>query len=263
MSGESNDTGKKRSVFKRISFYALLLAIASLVYTYCQNRELDKLSYKSMGLEYRPQIKLIHKGGTVTAIVDNVPKTVEELTSPERQGLVTKKVSVTTKVLAFNDSPHVAKVMAKGFTDVPLGSDEIRKRILNEEERLNLEMLLNDSFYTSLEILPYTEHSYEFTVEITQANAEKKEFVVHFLILYGNEVGNIYDSYLWLRFKFDKANLQWMAKDGKQPQATASKEELSKFVHFHDKHFSTYMYAKPEAELIRTMIEDFREEQEK
>ena len=189
-----------------ISVLALAGSVVSLVRSCRQDAKLEELSYNMAGIENRPRIKLATPKTFQFQGRLEFPATVERFLEREKPSSAIK-VAVAAKVKAYNDSPFMARVVAQGHTDVPSGSPVIRNRLRDENERKEAILHLDEDYYHTEEILGYADHEFTFSLPFELADLKNKECVAHYAVLYTNEIGNLFDSYLWMKFRIGEGKI--------------------------------------------------------
>ena len=133
--------------------------------------------------------------------------------------------------------------------DVHSGEDEVRKFILDPDKRKNVKITLIDDFYKVVEFNTDKEH--DLTLTRTILSPKDGMFTIHYLFIYSNEIGNVYDTYIWARYAQKPINMFVADKTDKTVRLTVSKDELLKSIEFVDMRSSSHMYSKEDSkELI-------------
>lgn len=236
---------------------AIIISIISLSWTIYNDSKLEELSYDNRGLRHRPRI-VLEKPETFNFSMSAIfPGTIEALEDPKREN-PKAEITVSANIKGTNKSEAVAKIVAEAIMDTPTGLSELREMLLDEEKRKGLNFRPTKDYYHSIEVLPNEEHQFDFSRTIKAADLEKQECVVHYMVLYENEAGNLYDSYMWMRFNFKKTlPFQYATKDWVNVKPIIDENEVTQAIKHKDSHFSTHMYSKDSAEIIWDLAEEY------
>lgn len=240
-----NNEGKK-TPWPCIALLTLILGIAGLCYQVYRDNEADKLSFKNAGIQNRPNLEIVGR-----------PSIKSIKVAPESQGRIVNfndknlgfSPTLETELKLINDGNSVAKLMFEVVGDVHSGEDEVRKFILDPDKRKNVKITLIDDFYKVVEFNTDKEH--DLTLTRTILSPKDGMFTIHYLFIYSNEIGNVYDTYIWARYAQKPINMFVADKTDKTVRLTVSKDELLKSIEFVDMRSSSHMYSKEDSkELI-------------
>lgn len=245
----------KKTRWPLITFLALMLSIAGFCYKVYRDNEADKLSFKNSGIQNRPHLEIVGR-----------PSIKSIKVAPESQGKILNfndknlgfAPTLDTEVKLINDGSSVAKLMFEVLGDVHSGEDEIRKIILDPDKRKNIKFTFIDDFYKVVEFGKDKEH--DLTLTRTILSPKDSMFTIHYLFIYSNEIGNVYDTYIWARYAQKPIKMFVADKTDKTVTLTASKDEVLKSIEFVDMRSSSYMYSKKDSEELISLLKKLQEE---
>jgi hypothetical protein len=123
---------------------------------------------------------------------------------------ISSEVSLVGKLHFVNVGTSIAEVRAHGILDSLTGNAAIRNIVREKEKRKKYMILYRDPSFFHRSIPPNDTTSFEVNLPLVNYGLDTIT-VLHFWILYENELGNLYDTYYWLtlhklyaRFDIDK-----------------------------------------------------------
>ena len=222
---------------------ALILSLVTIGYTIYNNIELSKLSFQNAGIQPRPLLKI--EG---TPVIKSIRATSE---SPITKKNINERslgltLSLITEVKLINKGNSIAKMMFEVVADKHSGIPEVRKFILDPDKRKNIKFSLIDDFYKVVEINPDKDR--DITLSRTIKSPSNDRFTMHYMFIYSNEIGNVYDSYIWATYVQKPVKMRVADKTDTTIKLTMEPEELVKSIELEDIYEMTYMYSKKESE---------------
>ena len=132
--------------------------------------------------------------------------------------------------------------MFYAFTDRLSGSPEIRDFTINKFKNFPGKLItgLIDGYYQTIDILPGKQHTIETSRHVENIN--DGIFNIHYYLVYKNDVGNVYDTYYWARFRSKEFTLNPSTDDSD----TIGKALMGSIV-FVDDHYSYKMFNREES----------------
>ena len=249
-----------------VAWLALLASVLGFVYTTYNDTIIKREAFENFGMTNRPLLEFIEDIKMTHFTVDLKPllEPRDPTHSIKEPHQILKEIklilTIEPELEVKNTSNFIAIQLLNIVTDKYTGEAEIRKQIpenlLDDDKYLTV----SDQFYKSGDILPGRTIKMRMPHAINDFSLEK-ECVLHYLILYMNESGNVFDSYFWLKLKVKPITVDYTIENGilKFPL------DLTKHVEYIEKHFSTHMYSKEESDSIlrihNTMGNRFREQE--
>jgi hypothetical protein len=247
----------KESIKFGLPIVALLIALASLSYTIYNNSLVRRLKFENDGSKNRPLLKF-EKVEKFHYTLESNPISHDELLKQIDAGKVPNinlKLTVDPEIVVTNDGSSVATVIFNAVTDKYSGLPEMRKALLSENYEEFCTVKLLDEFYQTITLLPGKSIPFRYPHEIGNINFEKDEFTIHYLTIYTNEIGNVYDSYFWIRFKMRPIEGR---VEGTDEKLNIILEKLEGSLKVIDTHFQTCMYTHDESKKILDIHERHR-----
>jgi len=236
------------------SVIAIFISLVSLSYTAYNDYKIKNISFDSEGLQNRPLIEFENK-------IDIIHYKYETKEPVSAKDLYQKKLTNLNVVLTIdpeltviNKGVTVAKILCEVVTDQYSGLPEIRKKILSDKIWKSFrEVKRTDEFYKTKDILPGKSLPIRLPCTLKHINFDLNECTIHYLIIYSNEIGNIYDSYFWVRFKMEPFEMHY-STNGNLLRLQFEKEKVAGSVKVVDTHFSTFMYSRQESKRITEIV---------
>lgn len=259
--GSSPSTGKgeeKRKHRHWDAIVALIISLSVLGYTIYHDRELNELSFQNAGIQNRPILKIVgHPLIKSIRGTSEAPITTKNIN--ERNLGLTLSLGIEVKLI--NDGDSIAKIMFEAASDKYTGTPEIQKYVLDPDRRKNIKFDLINHFYKVVEINPHKERDFFLPITITNPNREGM-FTIHYLFIYSNEIGNVYDSYFWARYKTKPVKTLVTEKTDKIIKLTVIANELMKSIELVDVNYSTKMYSKEESRNLFNLLRKLNKDTE-
>lgn len=234
---------------KGIAIFSLVISLISLAKDWSQSKQIDRIDFHSRGQMNRPLIEISQP--------EKIHYTLEVLAPGQLQsGRHLKcRLTVDPELSVTNQGTSVARIMAFAVTDKYSGHARLRSMLLKGRLSQNLRIEASDGFYRVKHMTSGDMRSMRMPHTITDFEATNNEFVIHYLVLYENEVGNVFDSYRWVRFRADPIPANFTVQDHLST-IEISKEALDGKFRVIDTDFSTYMYTKSESHIIYSLYNE-------
>ena len=192
------------------SISAIIISLGSLVIDKCQSDKIDKQQYELSAINYRPCLVID------TIMFDSTSFKIKtaDLTGQlnDSTGLITVKgdIYVKTKIRIRNTGNSNAKVILAATVDTICGLKKIRQELLslNFDFSPDTVSIENPAY---LDIMPNKYHDFIFKNKFS--NFKENKIELHFFILYKNEIGQIFDSYMWVKLKHSEINVDLKRND--------------------------------------------------
>lgn len=181
------------------AFAAIVISIISLVCDRCQDIKIDKQQYELSAINFRPCLVVD------TIIFDSTMFKIKSANLYGEENDSTALIEVkgniitNTRIRLKNTGNTNAKVILAASIDTICGLKKIRDELLS----LNYNFFPNNikiesPFY--VDILP--NKYYDIVFRNNFSNFKREEIEFHFFILYRNELGQLFDSYSWVKLKY-------------------------------------------------------------
>jgi hypothetical protein len=240
-----------------IAVGALIISIIGLVCDHCQNKKIEDLDYKNKALEFRPLLKIVGIPKIDSFELKSYKKVdmrefLDSSDTTERFVDIPSILTINLKLNMVNAGNSIAAVYAEFWSDTLSGSDKIRDILLDKklrEHRLSKSPIID--YFRFKEIQPGETTDFEFSH--TVKFLEEDKFTMHFLFLYKNEAGALYDTYYWARYtttpivgvpEFAVINGQLAFR------MKFAKTEFTEFLKLLDQNMASKTYPRTEAEDI-------------
>lgn len=250
---------------KSIAVIGLLIALFSLYIAWQQDKSIKTTTYAVNALQHRPLIEITKQPILKSCNPSISNRVVSALEEEKGLQLLIKDLEVSLHLKNNGNSPaHVFTIVG---CDKSTGKPFLRDQIFDktgDEIRLHIGSL--PGFYADNQILPTQNKEFELTSDVKEVDYNGV-FVRHYLVLYKNELGMVYDTYYWCRFKLTDIKekdsdlghaftLPLILDDGN------SMESKLFVIDFIDSNFSTKAYSKEESEAIVAYINEIRAEKD-
>lgn len=218
----------------------------------CSNTsKLNELTYRINATQFRPNLKLIGKPA-FDIYIEGDKFAMKDLLVQDSAGIldVTARLRVNAHFRVANIGNSVAHVFGFLSTDTLSGGETLREQ-LTIDQRSGYELDTTTQYYKLLDISPNDTISVENEYKIKFL--KDHTFTLHFLLLYENETGALFDTYYWARCNFGDILMspQFSLMAGKPyVRFLIPKKQLTEFLHIVDDHSSTRMYSQKQAENI-------------
>ncbi len=242
-----------RRYLTRLSFTDILAAVSIvislivLVRDYYQSARIDQLSYTTSAVQFRPNLKIV---GNLRIVDFALGTRLPHLDGPSLEEILTTpaELEIHISLRCTNTGNSLARIVNTFWTDTVSGEEKLRA-------------LLTDKVRRQDAIIPASFNDYYKTRDLSSgdttdiearhmvASYHDETFTLHFLILYENETGALFDTYYWARFAAGPFKMQEkdILIDGKREIiVTLGCRVDSQVVRLIDSHSSTMLYS-PEA----------------
>lgn len=238
-----------------VAIIALGLAVFSTFRSCSSEMEIQKRDYLISSIDYRPRLKLSNPKITMIDLVsDSVPvKKNNDLS--DSIGNLYAKVTLKIRIKVTNIGNNSAKIVGYVFTDT-ISNEQVIKDILKDSNRKNInskDTLKLPHLYKDLTPIDTTFIELEYCPQLILNN----QFMIHLVLYYENELGQLFDTYYWIDYKAkpvivpnpifysqDKAMMEKFAKgifkvvefkDENSYSSIYSEEERTEFIEQHNK----------------------------
>jgi hypothetical protein len=209
---------KHENINTIIAVVAVLIALSSLVYTYFQDEKINKINYKVIASENRPQLSIVGEPAILSA-KPYIPYTVEDMIEEgkEKKCDLSKELPIRLGDLNLNikfknTGKNTAHLIANTQADVYEGNFYLRDLLMGKIDNSHIKGRPSSDFFKSNQIPPQKEKSFDFTSEV--ANIKDDKFIRHILILYKNDIDMLFDTYCWISVSLDDKNLYKAFEEG-------------------------------------------------
>jgi len=217
-----------------LAIFAIGISIISLSLDCNQNKKISKLTDQTNAMQYRPTLKIIR--GTVIDSFTVLPeKEVVRIDKKEKNDDTISyyfNIKVWTTLKIYNNSDFIANIKSVSILDTNSGKPIIRQFFSDNNSKENkIRIKPFENFYPTLQI-PKRD---TISLNISGYNIvffSKNIATLHFLILYENEIGTLYDSYYWVRLKLEPSKFNVQSFYNK-------KEKYLKMIYHYGKDFIT------------------------
>jgi len=185
---------KRLGLANWIAVLALCVSIVSIVLTYHQGAHMRLLEQETAGMAYRPQLS-VFTNPVVECVLSN-PTLLADANPDTGTIAFNLRVDCTLHMVNKGNSP--ARLLAYAWSDTAVGTPALRKFLLDPSRRRNLRFEQSSDFYGVREVRPAD----TLTVAISQpvSRTLPQYFVLHYVVLYENDTGQLYDTYFWARY---------------------------------------------------------------
>ncbi|NOU19259.1 MAG: hypothetical protein HOO91_17010 [Bacteroidales bacterium] len=228
-----------------ISGLAFGLAIFSTWKSCSSENELKETNYKLTSIEYRPKLKFSNPEVIgIELSCDSLP-IKKNLDFSDSIGNLPVKVKLSIKIKGANIGNHTAKIIgcfvADTLSEVPIIRQKLNEFNSFQRQHLYKDINPTDTFHTGIDYSP------QFIIN--------NKFCIHMLVLYENEIGQIYDTYYWIHYKANEIILPNIQVYGFTKKVmNIYKKELFRTVNFSgDNNYST-PYSEKEKNKIRNFL---------
>lgn len=256
-----NDDSTIKKFLKKWIFTSGFLAFISLLITvfwnYYQDITLKALSYENYSISYRPKLTLVDK-----PIINELGLTpvIEDINSDNNDIPVIVKFTIKFKIQ--NTESHLAQILLTAAKDAHTGEDILRKGLLNESNAMRI--IPDQRLFPSVELGYHDTTTFSVNHQINHLLDESKG-ILHFMILYENEVGVHYDNYYWLEYSINLSEIPMPIS----PNGISKKEYIKYFfrettlnnnlvpriIKIDDIHSTSHIYSIAEKNRVTNLIE--------
>jgi hypothetical protein len=182
-----------------LAFLAFMLSIYSTFKSCSSEKELKRTNYEFASIEHRPRLKLSNP--TITSIslkADSLPlKRTKSI--KDSIGEVLSELSLSLNIKITNIGNHTAKFDGYVLSDTT-AEDPMLKRLLKNPVALknnSKDTLVIPHIYKELSPLDTMNISLSYSPQYIKDD----KFIIHLLIFYENELGQVFDTYYWITFQ--------------------------------------------------------------
>ncbi len=182
-------------------WFALPISILTAFYT-C--RSSNQVGDELRSFQHRP-ILTVH-GVPMLDSVSFAMRPGPIATTPDSGLLMDCRLRVATRMVLVNTSAVEARLVMTTCNDTMSGGARLRSALLNQKERDHLfDIRPAGDFYDASHIMPGDSVTLSFSREI--AFGQDTLLTMHYLILYANPLGDVYDTYFWTRYRTGRVPL--------------------------------------------------------
>ncbi|MCE5251109.1 hypothetical protein LLG96_12905 [bacterium] len=191
---------KEKVIHWFFTIIAILISIFGYYSNVKQNAKINKMNFQIRSMEYKPNL-VIQKEPLIEFFI---PKILPEKTITTDNHIIEFFVEIDSlrlKLEVKNEGNHSARLCAVIQTDSTAGYTMLRNILLDKKLRnrqLKSAILFPD-FYQNIELKNNQTKIFDEKYPIIQFPKDS-EFVLHFLYLYTNDIGILYDTYYWARY---------------------------------------------------------------
>lgn len=169
-----------------ISILAIVMSIISAGINYFHNKEIERIEYGLNAVKNRPIVKI-----KIPHITEEIP----EISNNEND------LYLKFDLLYENKGKNKASILFTTWRDTTSGEELLRKAFFNKEIPKITEKNHDDKKFirSSLEIL--TDEVFKDFIYKKVNLSKDSTFTFHILVFYENDLGQIFDTYHWFRFK--------------------------------------------------------------
>jgi hypothetical protein len=227
---------------------ANVLALIALVLSIHTCDQTSKQHGQAMALTYRPRLT-VPAGLELTQIeLDDAEQEVEGDT-------LTTAFSVRfgARARVVNQGEAIARIVAYAWSDTVDGTPVLRDHLLRGVGSIGV--VEPSDFYAATGLAASETTEVEFS-DYDMRRSDEEHCVLHLLILYENEAGQLYDTYCWARYRLREV---WLRNPVPVPDATyqiAIDPRL--MLEPVDANSDTYLYRDEEAAKVRATLRRVR-----
>lgn len=235
----------------RISIFTIVVSLLTFVWTIYRDSQIKKDTYKQNAEVFKPEIEIVKIDFIGKPIIDSIPQ--KSIIDEDGMPIIDVKMDVIAKFYITNTSKHSCIIVGNLFTDRISGSDYMRYQLSEEDELKKLKLIDNNDFFKITEIKANDTATIENTYRLQ--SIQKQEFVLHFMILYENELEQLYDTYYWAQCKLNDLIIgSYFDSINNKSIFLAQKEQLEKMVELVKQNSHSKSYTKKERRnLIKTI----------
>lgn len=184
-----------------------LFSIINLLTDQAQGSKLEKIEFQLSSIKFQPKLKIVDKPKIIKIWSDtsNILKDSRDLIvsesvndTPTFEFPIQFNTAVNLKITNIGNS--LGKILLIAYSDTTGDIDLLREKIKVDEAVRSSKQFPD---FTESEILANAVDTIDLQFELPIQFVDKQLFTLHFLILYENELGNIYDTYYWSEYKIE------------------------------------------------------------
>ncbi|MBI3363784.1 MAG: hypothetical protein HY033_02635 [Ignavibacteriae bacterium] len=181
-----------------IALISLLLGIANIITTCSHQREIDFLQYQQNALQYRPRIEV--KDVRFHIDLKNIKFEPQDI-QKKHLTLVIPYDSVQVDLKIKNTGSAFAKITGVVSFDSMVGVPILRMPLLFQAEPNKIRVSEWNGYFSEISLMPEHEDSLTITVGMKLIRDPGQTGTFHVLLLYENDLGTLFDTYLWVVFR--------------------------------------------------------------
>jgi hypothetical protein len=247
---------KKIKLSDWLSATAIALAIIVFVRDCSQNKKIEELGYVSNALQFRPLLQVLgtpqiysYEIQTDRVAIPNFSAAPESTDSIQD---IAASLRIYARLLFVNAGNAIANVYAFIWADTSSGSATIRAILQDRKLREQSFVAFTDTDYFGIKDIRPGD-TCDFRIAHDVRFVTKQKFTMHFLLLYRNEAGGLFDTYYWARFT--TVPILWKTEfainDGKLAyRVGVDRKQFREFLTLCDHNTSWRVYSKADAEDI-------------
>ena len=244
-------------VSDRIALWALIvslfLGMLAFIRDCSQDKKIEENNYITKALQFRPRLEILDNP-RVSAIDTFVVSEASQIGDT----LVTKfSLSIICSLNVANKGESMARIYATAWTDTSTGIAKIRDVLLDKKYREDFFKSLPVNDYYPLKEVQSGDTTY-FKIRHTIQYVNGNQFTIHFLLLYKNEAGNLFDTYYWARYATTPITgvPQFKVENGKLifNSIKFAKADFREFLKLTDSNTSTQTYSREQAKDILNFL---------
>ncbi|MBI3125597.1 MAG: hypothetical protein HYZ10_14465 [Ignavibacteriales bacterium] len=175
---------------------SILISVIVLMKDYYQNERITQISYLSSAAQFRPNLKIAGNLKTSISALMSKGQGTDSLGAREIPAIL----PVSIKMKCVNVGNSIARVITTFLTNTKTGDDKLRMLLTDSKNRQNeLIPVPFNNFYKTQDLSSGDTISIETAHMVTSFQHER--ITLHFLILYENEMGALFDTYFWAQFE--------------------------------------------------------------
>lgn len=239
---------------RKIALGALIVSILSFYRDCNQSADIRDVQQQTNAMNFRPLLSLVAPPTFDSCSIE--PRELHYSEDGDNTLLGDIRVAFTAHVENTGTSNASLIVMARG--DTLIGKPILRNMLRDPEYRskhIHFEQL--PSFYTLKEFQPSDTATFHWTQPKSETG-DSSLYVLHFLLLYENDAGALYDTYYWARYYSSPLRgitYRVVTKDGMGILIDIDEETKKNYLRLKDKNESSFLYPPDEAKAIREFID--------
>jgi hypothetical protein len=244
---------KKIKISDYIAIGAILISISSIVYTCCQDKKLNNLTYHINSIEHRPHLKIVDISIN-NCTFKSRPFTIFKETENDSDTLnieVNIEVETTLKIVNIGNSK--ASLILEVAADTASGNmflKNVLPRLTQQAEKSEYRR-----YYPYFEI--NVNDTAIFTYKRKIENIDDNKFTLHFYLLYNNELQQFFDTYYWARFSVTPFLIQPQFNNNIKNNSLPiiyNFKDIERSIHFVDDNNFSYTYSEKEKKKMGRLL---------
>jgi len=244
---------KKLTLSDILAAVAILISVVVLIRDCSQNAQINELTYRTNATQFRPNLKVCEKPNLIDfqlrskmAVKDFFPRVTQDTIDTP----ATLRVTVSLKLTNIGNA--VAHISSIVWVDTVSGEDQIRRMLLDKNARPDsLQAGSLNRYFTPMDLSTGDTTTIELKRDIEFI--DRQAFTLHFLFLYENETGALFDTYYWARYQLGEIIYQpqvGMINGNPAVRIIYNRKQFREFLKFLDDHSSTKVYTQEQSENI-------------